>query len=129
MSRLFRNQKTLESFCLVSERPKQAIFDAVIGLGTFTEYTKQIDQTVVKIFVGEGCQPHESKIANTAFSIFQSMSDLFGGIGGQYTLIFTPAGQEGDNVWTASNSVGLGATLTMPPTETQWLEVAKNIIL
>ena len=55
------------------------------------------------------------------------MSDLFGGTGNQYTLIFTPARQDGDNVWTASNSMGLGATLTMPPTETQWLDVAKNI--
>ena len=123
----FQESENIGEFLLVAERPKQAIFDAVIRLGKFTEYTKQIDQTVVKIFVGEGCQPHESKIVDTAFSIFQSMSGLFGGTGDQYTFIFTPANQEGDNVWTASNSMGLGATLTMPPTETQWLEVAKNV--
>lgn len=126
VSTLQKSEKVGE-FRLVSERPKQAIFGAVIGLGQFTEYTKQIGQSVVRIYVNEGYSPHKSEIANTAFSIFQSIIDLFGTTPEEYTFIFTPARQEGDNVWTASNSMGLGATLTIPPTETQWFDVAKSI--
>ena len=123
----FQKTDNIGEYRLVSERPKQAIFGAVIGLGKFTEFTKQRGQTVVKICVNEGYYPHESEIANSVFSIFQSIINLFGGTEEQYTFIFAPAGPEGDNVWTASNSMGLGATLTMPPTETQWLDVTKNI--
>ena len=126
VSTLQKSEKVGE-FHLASERPKQAIFSAVIGLGKFTEYTKQMGQTLVKIYVNEGYSPHESEIANTAFSIFQSITDLFGATAEQYTFVFTPAGQEGDNAWMTSNNMGLGASLTMPPTETQWLDVAKNI--
>lgn len=123
----FQKSENIGEFRLVSKRPKQEVFGAAIGLGKFTEYTKQIGQAVVKIYVNEGYSPHESEIANTAFSIFQSIIDLFGASAEQYAFIFAPAGQGGNNVWTASNSIGLGATLTIPPTETQWLDVAKNI--
>ncbi|MCY3740950.1 MAG: hypothetical protein OXH00_08010 [Candidatus Poribacteria bacterium] len=126
ISTLQESEKVGE-FHLVSERSKQAIFGAVIGLGQFTEYTKQIDQSVVKIYVNEGYSPHESEIANTAFSIFQSIIDLFGPTLKEYTFIFTPARQEGDNVWTASNNMGLGATLSIPPTETQWFDITKSV--
>ena len=126
VSTLQESEKVGE-FSLVSEHPKQAIFGVVIGLGQFTEYTKQIGQSVVKIYVNEGYSPYESEVAKTAFSIFQSIIDLFGTTLEEYTFIFAPAGQEGDNVWTASNSMGLGATLTIPPTETQWFDVAKSI--
>lgn len=126
VSTLQKSEKVGE-FRLTSERPKQAIFGAVIGLGKFTEYTKQMGQTLVKIYVNKGYAPHESEIANTTFSIFQSIIDLFGASVEQYTCIFAPAGQEGDNVWITSNSMGLGASLTMPPSEMQWLDVAKNI--
>jgi len=126
VSTLQKSEKVGE-FQLVSERPKQAIFGAVIGLGKFTEYAKQIGQTAVKIYVNEGYSPHESEIADTTFSIFQSIIDLFGAPAEQYTFIFAPAGQEGNNVWRVSNSMGLGATLTLPATETQWLDITKNI--
>lgn len=127
VSTLQKSEKVGE-FRLVSEHPKQGIFGAVIGLGQFTEYTKQIGQTVVKIYVNEGFSSHESEIANTAFSTFQSIIDLFGATPEEeYTFIFAPAGQGGDNVWTASNNMGLGGTLSIPPTETQWFDVAKNI--
>lgn len=116
---------------IVSEGPKQAIskqaiLSTVIGLGKFTEYTKQMGPAVVKIYVNEGFSPHGSDIANTAFSIYQSLIDLFGATAEQYTFIFTPAG-EGNNIWRASNSMGVGATLTMPATETQWFDLARNI--
>ena len=123
----FQKSGNVGEFRLGSEVPKQAILNTVIGLGKFTEYTKQMGQAVVKIYVNEGFSPHESEIANTAFSIYQSIIDLFGTTAEQYTFIFTPAGVEGNNIWRASNSMGVGATLTMPATETQWLDIAKNI--
>ena len=122
-----QKSENIGEFRLVSEHPRQAIFGAVIGLGKFTEYTQQIEETAVKIYINEGYSPHESEIANKAFSIFQSIIDLVGATAEQYTFIFAPVGQKGNNVWTVSNNMGLGATLTMLPTETQWLDVTKNI--
>lgn len=122
-----QKSENIGEFYIQSERPKQAIFGAVIGIGKFTEHTKKIGKTVVRIFVNEGCYPHGPKIANTTFSIFQSINNLLGSTAEQYTFIFTPAGQEGNNVWTVSNRMGLGASLTMPITETQWLDITKNV--
>ncbi len=114
-------------FSLVSKRPKLALFGAVIGLGRFTEFSKQMNQTTVKLYVNEGHRPHQEKIADTAFSIFQSINDLFGATAEHYTFVFTPIQQDGDKVWMVSNSMGVGAVLSKNPTETQWMDIARHI--
>ena len=102
----FQKSESIGDFRIISERPKQALFGAVIGLGKFTEYTQLMGQTVVKIYVNEGYSPHESEIAKTAFSIYQSTIDLFGAKTEQYTFIFTPVDRESSNVMDSIKQYG-----------------------
>lgn len=122
-----QNTDNTNEFRLISKRPKLALFGAVIGLGKFTEYSKQINQTTIKIYVNESHHPHQEEIADTAFLIFQSIIDIFGSTVEHYTFVFVPIQQDGHNAWMISNSMGVGAVLSKIPTETQWMDIARHI--